>query len=39
MFLGLIAAFTAKAATELFISGAAASIALLTVGTKVKKRK
>lgn len=39
MILGLIAAITTKVATEMFLSGAVASITLLTIGTKVKKRK
>ena len=39
MFLGLIASITTKLAIEMFMSGAAASISLLCVGSKVKKRK
>ena len=39
MFLSLIASITTKVAIEMIMSGAAASISLLCVGSKVKKRK
>ena len=39
MFLSLIACITTKVAIEMIMSGAAASISLLCVGSKVKKRK
>ena len=39
MILSLVAAITTKLATEMFLSGAAASITFLCAGTKVRKRK
>ncbi len=39
MFLSLVAAITTKLATEMFLSGAAASITFLCAGTRVRKRK
>lgn len=39
MILSLVTAITTKVATEMFLSGAAASITFLCVGTKVGKRK
>lgn len=39
MILGLLTAVTTNIATQMFLSGAAASITLLCVGTKVSKRK
>lgn len=39
MILGLLTAITANIATQMFLSGAAASITLLCVETKVSKRK
>ena len=39
MFLSLVACITTKIAVEMFMGGAAASISLLCVGSKVSKRK
>ncbi len=39
MIMGLIAGITTKAAIEMFMAGATASITLLCAGTKVRKRK
>ena len=39
MFLALVASLTTKVAIEMIMSGAAASISLLCVGSKVRKRK
>lgn len=39
MILSLVAAITTKVATEMFLSGAAASITFLCAGTRARKRK
>lgn len=39
MFVALVASITTKVAIEMLMSGAAASISLLCVGSKVRKRK
>ena len=39
MFLALVASITTKVAIEMLMSGATASISLLCVGSKVRKRK
>ena len=39
MILSLVTAITTKVAVEMFLSGAAASVTFLCVGTKAGKRK
>lgn len=39
MFVALVASITTKVAIEMLMSGAATSISLICVGSKVRKRK